>query len=285
MILYYAVGGGLGHLTRARAVIHTLGLSGPVAVVTASPWALDRRVLGDWRAVSVPCELARDRPGYRRWLQRTFREPEPSTIFIDAFPAGIQGELCEFPWPRGARRCHVARLLRWPRYAAELRGELPEFHRAFVVEPLTPAHREIVERYSESIEPLRLSDPPAAGPLSPAELGAGPERPFWLIVHAGSEGETLELLRYARAIRDREAPRRRLVLVAPNRPRELAAGVEYLDHFPARDLFPAAERIFTACGFNAMRQTEPFREKHRFLPFERRFDDQFRRAARRRRGA
>lgn len=283
MILYYALGGGLGHLTRARAVIHTLGLSGPVTVITASPQALDPRVLGEWRVVRVPVELARDRPEYRRWLERTVREPEPSRIFIDAFPAGIQGELCAFPWPPEAHRDHIARLLRWPRYAAELRGELPEFHRAFFVEPLTSAHLEVVDRHSERLESLRLSDPPSPASLTPATLDVAPDRPFWLVVHAGSEEETQDLLSYARTIRDREAPRRRLLLVAPNRPRMLAADVEFLDHFPARDLFPAAERIFTACGFNAMRQTEPFREKHRFLPFARRFDDQFRRAARRRR--
>ena len=50
--------------------------------------------------------------------------------------------------------------------------------------------------------------------------------------------------------------------------------------YPASTLFESAERIFTACGFNAMKQTELFREKHFFIPFERRYDDQFKRAAR-----
>jgi hypothetical protein len=40
--------------------------------------------------------------------------------------------------------------------------------------------------------------------------------------------------------------------------------------------------IITGCGFNAMRQTLPYRERHRFIPFPRRYDDQFLRAARRR---
>jgi hypothetical protein len=45
---------------------------------------------------------------------------------------------------------------------------------------------------------------------------------------------------------------------------------------------PRASRIVTACGFNVMRQTEPYRDRHTFLPFPRRYDDQFTRAARRR---
>ena len=54
------------------------------------------------------------------------------------------------------------------------------------------------------------------------------------------------------------------------------------DLFPASYLFESAEQIVSACGFNIMRQTETFKEKHQFLPFWRRFDDQFLRASRRR---
>lgn len=52
------------------------------------------------------------------------------------------------------------------------------------------------------------------------------------------------------------------------------------DIYPASMLFESAERIFTACGFNVMKQTEHFRERHFFISFERRYDDQFKRAAR-----
>src|SRR5262249_49323155 len=55
-----------------------------------------------------------------------------------------------------------------------------------------------------------------------------------------------------------------------------------LNFYPASLLFPLAERVITACGFNVMRQTESLASIHRFLPFERRFDDQFQRARRRR---
>jgi len=45
---------------------------------------------------------------------------------------------------------------------------------------------------------------------------------------------------------------------------------------------PIADRIITACGFNSMRQTAPYRHKHHFLPFLRRLDDQYLPAARHR---
>ena len=54
MILYYALGGGLGHLVRARAVLYTLGVAERAVLVTASPFAADARVVGGLPVVRVP---------------------------------------------------------------------------------------------------------------------------------------------------------------------------------------------------------------------------------------
>jgi hypothetical protein len=62
----------------------------------------------------------------------------------------------------------------------------------------------------------------------------------------------------------------------------LPSYVIYGNLYPATPLLPLADRILTACGFNVMRQTAAYRQQHRFLPFPRRFDDQFLRAARHR---
>ena len=51
-------------------------------------------------------------------------------------------------------------------------------------------------------------------------------------------------------------------------------------HVPAVDLYPTADRIVTGGGFNAVRQTEAWSDRHLVVPFERRFDDQFARARR-----
>jgi hypothetical protein len=77
-----------------------------------------------------------------------------------------------------------------------------------------------------------------------------------------------------------EGVRPTLVLIAP---RDLDAdepGAMRLHASPARYLFTLAERIVTACGFNAMAETEPYRAIHRFLPMPRALDDQHARAAR-----
>jgi hypothetical protein len=60
----------------------------------------------------------------------------------------------------------------------------------------------------------------------------------------------------------------------------LPARTHALDIFPADAYFADAQRIFSAAGFNVMRQTARYRSKHTALPMPRRFDDQFERARR-----
>jgi hypothetical protein len=285
VILYYAMGGGLGHLTRARAFLHTLGIAEPVTLLTASPFAADRRVTGDAAVLTVPLALAADATAYRAWLRATLDRLAPSAIYLDAFPAGITGEWCDLPLPAGTPVYHLARLLRWDEYARQLRGAPPPLALTYLLEPLAAEHERWLWQHSRDLLPLALTDPPAPAGAALARLRerlAAGGRPLWLIVHAGPPGEIVELAAYAGEVRRMEGVAPRLVIVAPGRPVGLPPAVEQVDFYPATLLFPLADRIFTAAGFNAMRQTEVYREKHRFLPFARRFDDQFRRAARRR---
>ena len=102
------------------------------------------------------------------------------------------------------------------------------------------------------------------------------------MVHSEPHEETAELLAYARELAAAEGVDPRIALVTRTPPLDLPSSISVLDLYPAAALFPHAAMIVTGCGFNAMRQTLPYREKHRFIPFPRRYDDQFLRAARRR---
>jgi hypothetical protein len=322
MIFYYAAGGGLGHLTRARAVIHTLPQSEPVTILTASPFADDRRVVGDAKIIKIPQAFATDRRGYQDWLQALFAKHQPSEIFLDAFPAGLFGEFCNFPFPVSTRLIHVARLLRWEEYGKQLHGSLPQFDVTYELEPLAPVHEQFLRQQSKAFQTLLLEDPPHELTGTVKELAVrimrpsvkeytlinrqqAIHKPIWLIVHAGSNDETQELIAYAQEMSRIERVTPRLILISPQRSaifdhpiladrqtplprlqtpdsRLQTSSLEHFDFYPAAAFFPLAERIVTACGFNACRQMDSYREKHRFLPFARRFDDQFRRAAYRR---
>lgn len=230
MIVYYARGDGLGHLTRARAFLHTLGIRDAVIVADVC----DRRVTGDIPVVPAV--------------------PEGGDLILDTFPAGLHGEI------EGGEADYVARYVRWDRYA--LPPNPPRIRRAYILEPLHPEQERYIRSRAAAIERLDLRDPPCAVPLPPL-----PPR-YALVVHAHAE-EREELLAYARDVCAAE---------------DIADPIVVPDFYPATLLAPNATRIFTGGGFNAMRQFggDP---RHRPLPFERRYDDQYLRVSRKARPA
>ncbi|MCP2337043.1 hypothetical protein [Actinomadura rupiterrae] len=250
MIACYAHGAGLGHLTRVRAALRALGREDePVTIVSDSPFM--QRVLPGWDVAASLADVRADE------------------VWVDAFPAGIDGEL---EIPSGQHVVHLARLLRWPVYEALLPAKRPRFDITYICEPLAPAHEAFLREVSDEVKPLELVDPPAA----PHDI----EIDGWLIVHSGPDDEIRELVAYATDIAAAEGLSPDFTLVAPRLPDGLPVEVVHHDVYPAWPLGAQAERIVTAGGFNAVRQFAPWRERHRIMPFPRRLDDQFARAAR-----
>jgi hypothetical protein len=269
MILYYAVGGGLGHLTRGRRVLEALGLQERAAFVTASPYARDERVTGGIPVIEVPPQLERAPAEHRTWLRNLIRERQPERLIADAFPAGIQGELSGLPIAMD----HVARILRLDEYRRAVTDEMPRFGTTWMVEELAPDHEAFVRAQSERVVALDLT------PVPPVHVAA---ESFWLVVHSGPDEEVSELVEYAANLRDLavDPPARIVVATRCNVP--LPAGFELTGEYPVTHLFPSAARIISAAGFNVMCETAGWAAKHHVVPFARRFDDQYLRAARRR---
>ena len=273
MLLYYAMGGGLGHLTRARAFLHTLGIEGASTLFTSSRLAGDPRVTGGLPVFHVPADLDGDREGLRAFLERSIADLGASRLVVDAFPAGILGELADWTPPPGLALWHLARLLRWERYSADASLRLPRFERTFVLEELHDDHRGVLEATSVEIRHLDLVDPPCTPP-EPVEAS------YALVVHSGPDEETNDLVACARELLRADGSEARIVVASPESPRDLPPDVSWRDAFPATALYAGAERIVAAAGFNVVRQTAPFRTKRFLVPYPRRFDDQFARAAR-----
>jgi hypothetical protein len=250
MIVVYAPGGGLGHRVRAQRVIDALHI--------------DARIIAN---DEIPRELEGDVAAHRAWI----RTLGAKRLIVDTFPCGIQGELSGLDVPMD----FIARLLRWDEYQRVV-GDVvwPRFETTFIVEKLTSEHERFVQTHSERIENLTLPVPVHA----PAPA---PGFPYWLIVHSGPDAEVSELVEYTDELRKIEHSTAHVLVASPCRV-ELPASFERIDANPAFPLFANAERIISAAGFNVMLETEPYRDKHVVVPFPRRFDDQFARAARRR---
>jgi hypothetical protein len=274
VIAYYALGGGLGHLVRGRAVIDALGIRGRAAFLTASSFADDERVTGGIPVVRVPADLDEDPDALRNWIEAL----APDELILDAFPAGILGELCGFD---SAPVRHIARLLRWERYAARLAGRpLPRFTETRVLEALHEPHARALAQASGRLSAFDLLP---AEMLAPAR--AALDGPHWLVVHAGPKHEVAELVAHAAERMTAEATRARLAVITPERPDELPEGAVWLDAHPAAPFLGAAERIVSAAGFNIMREAAPYAARHHAVPFDRPLDDQYTRAVRTRRKA
>ena len=273
-LIYYAIGGGLGHLVRARAFLHTLGLEADATVLSASESAGDARITGALDVLRVPARLERDPAALRAWLLDTIARTQARCLCVDTFPAGILGELCDCPLLAQLDLWHVARLLRWVEYAGALHGAPPHYARIWRVEHLHDAHEAFIAQHGDAIEDLELRDAPA----SSAREDSSP--PYWLVVHSGPQAEVSELVAYADEVRREECADVPLWIATLDPPRALPSASRLLDGYPASLYFANAQRIFSAAGFNVMRQTAPFRARHSVLPMPRRFDDQFERARR-----
>ena len=270
MVLYYALGGGLGHLTRARRVLSALGYSERAALLSASPYARDSRVTGGLPVVHVPSRLGRDRAAFRSWLADLLAALRPDRLLVDSFPGGILGELCGMALPPAE---HIARRVRWPAYSQRLDGPLPRYEITRVLERLDARHAERLARSAQRLESFDLPVPSfeRAEPLL--------DEPHWLVVHSGPDREVTALARRAAAIRRDQGASAQILVICPHPPSWLPVGAQWRNAYPVAPFFGYAEKIVSAAGFNVMHETIQVRERHDFVPYFRALDDQSARAA------
>ncbi len=274
-VLYYAMGGGLGHLTRARAVLNMFGIEEDSLILTSSPFANDVRVMGETKVINVPQDFEKKLADFRLYLADIFEQSNATELFIDTFPAGIIGEFCDFDF-KDLQINYVARSLKWNAYLPLIYGNLPKIQTTFLLEPLEEEHKKFVVKNSLETVSLDLVYPKTFFSDEYKSL-IDSHSPFWLIIHSGNDEEIKELLDYANEMRVIENANVNLVLITPKSFSTLPSKTFHYDLYPASTLFPYAERIISGCGFNIVTEARKFRDKHCVIPFPRRYDDQFKR--------
>ncbi len=241
-VAVWCPGDGLGHLTRAVAALHTLGVpAGDAVLLTSSPWAADPRATAGHRTAPARLPL-----------------PSGVELWVDALPCG-RGELDRAAVePAGVVR-HLARRLSWSAYQPHLPPDPPRFATTWLTEPVGEEQEAWLRAHSDDLVTLELVDPPSP----PPDLDVGGA---WLVVHSGPPDEVGELVAYARDTAAAEDVQPRIVVVGPS-------GHDVL---PAWPLFAGAARLITAAGANAVRQAHLHAPDvpHLLLPMPRRWDDQ-----------
>jgi hypothetical protein len=271
MVLYYAMGGGLGHLARADAFLRMLNIP-DFRIITASPYSV--KIFKPDKLILIPSEFEAHPELLTDELQKIINQNQPESIFIDTFSHGILGELNHIAWGNSEVN-YITRRVKWNRYASKVNKRI-RFSNTYILETLEPEHQRFIEQDSGQLFHTEIQYPGHETDGN-CDLTKPQINEKWLIIHSGPGAEVLGLIEKAKntAIEKIVKPAFYLITQVDDINVE---GITQMRVYPAHGYFDFADRIFSGCGFNIMKQTENYRMKHCFHPFERKYDDQFWRA-------
>jgi hypothetical protein len=269
MKLFYAMGGGMGHLCRVSLFIQQFRIA-DYKILTANPLAntfFDAQNILFLPPETYPSAVA-------NFFEIDFPKLRVSDLYIDTFPSGLLGEV---PFDElGAVKVHyLARRLIWEKYR-HLANEKCRFSTTYQMEPLEEEHGQFLASRTDKLIQLALDYSGPDARRIPAHQIPN-KRPIWLVVHTFKKEEVEALLHYAEEVAalHHVFP---FFVVLSDQAIEVNNGVCF-SYFPAMDWFPLADRIFTGAGFNTVQQIKPFLSKSTIIPFPRQYDDQVWRAA------
>ncbi len=304
MVLYYAMGGGLGHLTRAGAVWNTLKINlSEILLLTASLHAHEPYVPANVCVLQVDTSMQEkeNQKEYQNFLKKILLENAISAIYLDAFPLGIIKEwhfLGDFLKENklNIKIYYLARLLNDNYFDNiedfnDISGEIFTsifYDTVFLLENLTSKNIAYIQKNTKNTKNLTLNYPKIVtnnlntgffGNLS-EDLSENLPENYWLIVHSEPLKEVEMLLDFATQIAYKERIKPFFVIICALEVSEKMKdfnkqnnkNILWANYYPASDLFKKAEKIFSAAGFNIMQQILPYYRKHYLMPFQRKLD-------------
>jgi hypothetical protein len=272
MILYYALGGGLGHISRSLALLAHAPQPLPTAIrlLVSSRSAEVARPVAPCPMDLVPERAMADRRLYVRFLDEYLRRYDVTCIVLDTFPFGLLGELKHAA--SGLPRVLVGRYLRWDAYrerCGDLSGALwPRV--SVMIEEQDHAYQEQMARHGRVIA--------ASGPISLARPANGTERdarPACAVVHSGPPEEMDRLAAMARRVMAGYGVEGMPEVFTPDK------GVFPVERSLSRFTDVVSGAGYAGCAAAAVLKG---RVRYHLHPFPRRFDDQSLRLRRLREG-
>ncbi|NME70953.1 hypothetical protein [Flammeovirga aprica] len=273
MKLFYVLGGGLGHLTRVKRLISTLGIESDFLIFSTA-WAT--KVFPSDQCIIIDTEVVNDKGKLFDYLLHQLIKHAVTDLYIDTFPLGLFKEIDFNLIPKQCRTHYIARYLKWNTYIQKSSFQNVKFDTSYIIDFMNQEQFRFIKSNSNTVHHYQLK---------PSKVKAGQqnqEQKYYLINHSGSQEEVLQLLEL---LKKHPGYKQSNLPILINSPKDfsgvIADNVEMIHQYPAHSLFDQAKLIVTGCGYNSMIETLPFFEKHIFTPFERKFDNQFERAKRR----
>ena len=258
-VLYYALGGGHGHVLRGLAVLSRLGHGTLIGPRRLAGWA---ETLGvDYLAPPEPYDL--------EWIDAV---PTPGLLLVDVFPRGVVAELppllARTPAWLVSRCVSPAYYLHPPVRAAISRC----YERVVWTEP-PPAALRALDVPRTDIPPVMLRPPTLTRTEARRELDVRAGHRLLLGLGSGGIEQQARLCRLLAKVAARVGAALRFVSA------ELPPLPPVTPVFPAARVLAAADVVVTAGGYHAFHETRAAGVPTIFIPQRRRYDDQWHRVA------
>lgn len=274
-VVYYALGGGLGHLTRSIAILRQMvkrGLPDCVALSNSPHHAL--YAAEGVRSAWVSPETGQPAGALAEWVMRQLARWRPQLLVVDVFPRGLLGELPPVLGRFAGRTALVLRRLR-EGYARECRlREFAAAHYDVVLAaealPGAPWAGRTAEAMSVGPVLVRDADELLSRDGARRLLGAAVDRLLVVCVESGPGEPSGALHRVLSRVWERLGRRFDLRLVG-------SGGAE--SHYPLIELLPGVDLVVGAGGYNLFHECQAVGVPAVFVPQRRRYDEQFARVA------
>ncbi|MBI2207502.1 MAG: hypothetical protein HYU41_27030, partial [Candidatus Rokubacteria bacterium] len=253
-VVYYAAGGGHGHVLRGLAVLHALGTGTLVGPRRLASWAA---ALGVDYVAADPHEIA-----------NVTALRNAALLLVDVFPRGVVGELaqdtCAAPRWLVTRRVTPAYYLD-PRVRETIETGFEQI--VWCEEP--PAELMTLRVPRHRVPPVLLCPPVLDRDAARRRLGVTNDRRLILALGTGDPGRQGHLARLLGKIAARADADLRFVSD------DLPAGGPVLRLFPAAAYLRAADVVVAAGGYHAVHETQAVGVPTIYIPQARRYDDQW----------
>jgi hypothetical protein len=260
-ILYYSLGGGLGHLSRTFAILNNSPkIIEQVRILASSKLSYLVSKCSPCPMDNVPDGVMNDRTLYFKFLQNYIETHSISVIILDTFPFGMFGEI-NFIDER-MPRILIGRYLNWEKYqqrVSEAQNIFPV--KSLIIEPQEKIYFNLMKEKSQ----IDYIDKPII--LRDIIDNKVIIKDRFLIIHSGTDDEIEKLVKNAKSkMIEFGYKENNYDLITPEN-----------NIFPAYSLIRSYKYIVSAAGYNMCGiAAELSQDRKAFLyPFKRKFDDQF----------
>ncbi len=278
MVLYYAVGGGMGHVIRANAICSMFDLELNNTIILVSPNTFVKKIFRNKaQIIHLDQSLSNNTKLLSSFISNIIKKHKIDKIFFDTFPCGIKGEF-NYIKTKNIKLIYIARLLNWKSYIYNICNFIKKYDNTYIIEPIESEHYNFIKTNCNAIEHIQINYTllPPDGNLYDFIISQSQD--VWLVVHSQPIEELTILYEHAIDIKRIKKSEAQIIVVTQIDKKLLPQHWLVFDCIDAYKLFAYVDKIFTACGFNSMLLTLAYSNKHHFIPFKRKYDNQFMRA-------